>query len=259
MLPSDRRQRILALLAEAGSGSVRTSEVAAVLGVTDETVRKDFEALEELGKLARVHGGATRPDPRREELTLTERQLVRRDEKRAIARVAASRIRANETIFLDASSTVLTLTEFLPELPLTIVTNAHDVFTALEGRADLDLICTGGRYDPRSRSYVGPLAEAALRRFHIDRMFFSGNGLHLERGVSEANWRQASFKERVIPCAEEIVFLADHTKLGVKSSFFFAMPEDLSLVITDASADPAFLAALAERHVACVVPEPADA
>lgn len=232
---------------------MRTVEVAAVLGVTDETVRKDFEALEELGKLARVHGGATRPDARREELTLTERQLVQREEKRAIARLAAARIRANETIFLDASSTVLTFTEFLPEVPLTILTNAHDVFTALEGRANLDLICTGGRYDPRSRSYIGPLAEASLKRFHIDRMFFSGNGLHLERGVSEANWRQASFKERVIPCAEEIVFLADHTKLGAKSSFFFAPLEILSLVITDPAADHGFLAAMADRQVACLV------
>jgi DeoR/GlpR family transcriptional regulator of sugar metabolism len=251
MLPTDRRQHILALLATAGS--VRTVEVAASLGVTDETVRKDFEVLEEKGELVRVHGGATRAPRGREELPLTERQLIRREEKRAIARLAAARVQGGETIFLDASSTVLTLTEFLPEAPLTILTNAHDVFTALEGRANLDLICTGGRYDPRSRSYIGLLAETSLKRFHIDRMFFSGNGLDLERGVSEANWRQAYFKERVIPCAEEIVLLADHTKFGAKSSFFFAAPGDLSLVITDAAADPAFLEALAAHDVATLV------
>jgi DeoR/GlpR family transcriptional regulator of sugar metabolism len=248
LLSTERRQRILAMLQ--GTGNVRTTEVAQALRVTDETVRKDFEALEERGELLRVHGGATRPERGREELTLTERQLIRRDEKRAIARLAASRIRPNETIFLDASSTVLTLTEFLPEVPLTILTNAHDVFTALEGRADLDLICTGGRYDPRSRSYIGLLAENSLKRFHIDRMFFSGNGLHLERGVSEANWRQAYFKERVIPCSEEIVFLADHTKLGAKSSFFFAAARDLTLVITDTAANPEFLHALTEIGLA---------
>jgi DeoR/GlpR family transcriptional regulator of sugar metabolism len=71
--------------------------------------------------------------------------------------------------------------------------------------------------------------------------------------VSETNWRQAYFKERVIPCAEEVVFLADHTKLGAKSSFFFAAVADLSLVITDAAAEPAFLAALAEQSVATLV------
>jgi len=251
MLATDRRQHILSLLAKAGS--VRTTEVAAALGVTDETVRKDFEALEERGELVRVHGGATRPERPREELTLTERQRIRRDEKHAVARLAASRIRPNDTIFLDASSTVLTLTEVLPEIPLTILTNAHDVFTALEGRPELDLICTGGHYDPRSRSYIGPLAESSLKRFHIDRMFFSGNGLHLERGVSETNSRQAYFKERVIPCAAEIVLLADHTKLGAKSSFFFAAVSDLSLLITDSGAEAEFLKDLAARGVETLV------
>ena len=71
---------------------------AVALGVTDETVRKDFEALEERGELVRVHGGATRPERPREELTLTERQRIRREEKHAIARLAASRIRPNQWV-----------------------------------------------------------------------------------------------------------------------------------------------------------------
>jgi DeoR/GlpR family transcriptional regulator of sugar metabolism len=80
-------------------------------------------------------------------------------------------------------------------------------------------------------------------------MFFSGNGLDLARGVSESNARQAHFKERVIPCAEEIVLLADHTKLGAKSSFFFAATAQLSLVVTDGKADPAFLTSLRRAGV----------
>jgi DeoR/GlpR family transcriptional regulator of sugar metabolism len=224
--------------------SVRTAEVAAALGVTDETIRKDFEVLEDHGDLTRVHGGATRRRRTREELPWSQRQMIQRAEKRAIARLAAQRIQPGETIFLDASSTTLTLAEFLPEVPLTVISNAHNVFTALEHREDVDLICTGGRYEPRSRSYIGLLAEDSLRRYHIDRMFFSGSGLDLERGISESNSRQAQFKERVIPCSEEVVFLADHTKLGVRSSFFFASTDELSLLISDQGADPALLAAL---------------
>ena len=149
MLAIDRQRRILELLH--GAGSLRTIETAVELGVTDETVRKDFELLEKRGELIRTHGGASRRDKIREEQPFTERQAVRREEKQAIARLAASRIQANETIFLDASSTVLTLTEFLPDLPLTILTNALNVFTALEERPNLDLICTGGLFDPKSR------------------------------------------------------------------------------------------------------------
>lgn len=239
MLAIDRQRRILELLH--GAGSLRTIETAVELGVTDETVRKDFELLEKRGELIRTHGGASRPDKLREELPFTERQAVRREEKQSIARLAASRIQANETIFLDASSTVLTLTEFLPDLPLTILTNALNVFTALADRPNLDLICTGGLFDPKSRSFIGLTAEKSLQRYNIHRLFFSGNGLHLGRGVSESNARQAAFKERVVANAEDVVFLADHSKLGRKSAFFFAEIADLSCLITDKAADPTFI------------------
>jgi DeoR/GlpR family transcriptional regulator of sugar metabolism len=242
MLAIDRQRRILDLLHAAGS--LRTTETAAELGVTDETVRKDFEMLEKRGELIRTHGGASRPERIREDLPFTERQAIRREEKLAIARLAASRIQPNETIFLDASSTVLTLTEFLPDLPLTILTNALNVFNALSDRPNLDLICTGGLYDPKSRSFIGLTAEKSLQRYNIHRMFFSGNGLHLERGASESNARQAAFKERVVANAEDVVFLADHSKLGRKASFFFAQTTEINCLITDKSADPDFIGQL---------------
>ncbi len=250
MLAIDRQRRILELLHE--GGSLRTIETAAGLGVTDETVRKDFETLEKRGELIRTHGGASRPQRIREELPFTERQAVRREEKQVIARLAAGRIQANETIFLDASSTVLTLTEFLPDLPLTILTNALGVFTALSDRPNLELICTGGLFDSKSRSFIGLTAEKSLQRYNIHRVFFSGNGLHLERGASESNSRQAAFKERVIASAEDAVFLADHSKLGQKAAFFFAEIADLSCLITDKAADPEFIGQLRGRGVEVV-------
>jgi DeoR family L-fucose operon activator len=247
MLAIDRQRRILELLQQAGS--LRTLETALELGVTDETVRKDFEVLEKRGELLRTHGGASRRERPRDEIPFTERQAVRREEKQAIARLAATRIQANETIFLDASSTVLTLTEFLPDLPLTILTNALNVFTALSDRPKIDLICTGGLYDPASRSFIGLTAEKALQRYHIHRLFFSGNGVHAERGVSERNARQAAFKERVVASAEDVVLLADHSKLGIKSSFFFADVTEVSCLVTDKSADPEWLQQMRVRGV----------
>lgn len=247
LLAVDRQRRILDLLQ--GAGSLRTAETALELGVTDETVRKDFEILEKRGELIRIHGGASKPERLREELPFNERQGIHREEKMAIARIAAGRIQPNETIFLDASSTVLTLTEFLPDIPLTILTNALNVFTALSDRPNLDLICTGGLYDPKSRSFIGLTAEKSLQRYNIHRMFFSGNGLHLDRGVSESNSRQAAFKERVIDNAQDVVFLGDHSKLGQKAPFFFARVSDLTCLITDNQADRAFVEDLKSRGV----------
>lgn len=253
MLAIDRQRRIVDLLT--GAGSLRTTDTATLLGVTDETVRKDFEVLERRGELIRIHGGASRPGKIREDLSFTQRQAVRREEKLAMARLAASRIQANETIFLDASSTVLTLTEFLPDLPLTILTNALNVLTALAERPQLDLICTGGVYDAKSRSFIGLTAEKSLQRYNIHRMFLSGSGLHLERGVSESNSRQAAFKERVIASAEDVVFLADHSKLGQKASFFFAEVTDLSCLVTDKASDPEFVEQLQALGVEVLIGE----
>lgn len=239
MLAIERRRRILGLLGR--SGSLRTSEISAALSVSDETVRKDFELLEKRGELVRIHGGASRPEKIRRELAFNERQGIQRNEKRMIARLAAGRIRENETIFMDASSTVLTLAEFLPDLPLTVLTNALNVLTALADRPNLDLMCTGGLFDAKSRSFIGLTAEKSLQRYNIHRAFLSGSGLDLERGVSESNARQAAFKERVVATSEDVVFLADHTKLGRKASFFFAEVAALSCVITDGGADSGIL------------------
>lgn len=242
MLPPERHSAILAKLNEADS--VRTTELAADLAVTDETIRRDFEALEKRGELLRIHGGAVRPNQARVEIGLTERQLVNREAKTAIAQLAAGRIQPNDTIFIDASSTALTLVEFLPDCPLTVLTNAHNVITALAERPGIDLVSTGGIFERRSRSYIGLPAEAIIRKHHIHRMFFSCNGIDLERGVSETNSRQADFKERVIECAEEVCLLADSAKLGVKSSFFFAQVNDLTTLVTNGDADAGVTGAL---------------
>ncbi|NNC88346.1 MAG: DeoR/GlpR transcriptional regulator [Akkermansiaceae bacterium] len=251
MLPPERQAFILSRLAECES--VRTVELAAALEVTDETIRKDLEFLEKRGEVHRIHGGAVKPNQARVELALTERQLINREAKTAIARLAAERIEPNDTIFIDASSTALTLVEFLPDVPLTVLTNAHNVVSALANREGIDLISTGGIWEARSRSYIGLPAETTMRKHNIHRMFFSCSGIHLERGVSETNSRQAAFKERVIECSEEICLLADATKIGVKSSFFFAQVGDLTTLVTSEGADPGMIGGLENLGIEVLV------
>ena len=251
MLAADRHHKILRLLQEAGAG--RTKEVASELQVTDETIRKDFEVLEKKGLLSRSHGGAVPPSKLAiGDLTMNERQLVNKEAKTAIARAAAKRILPNETVFIDASSTALTMTPYLPDFPFTVITNSHDVMGALGSVDYIDLICTGGLFEPRSRSLIGLAAERTLRRYNIHRMFFSGSGVDLERGISERNSRQAAFKERVIEVAEDVCMLADDSKIGQKSAFFYADCKDLSTLITTKKADSDVVKVLAQLQVEVV-------
>lgn len=253
MLPARRHSEILKQLEL--EGSVRTAELCKKLGVSDETIRQDLEVLDQEGRLLKVHGGATRIELGRE-LGLSERLSIHRAEKTAIGKMAAARVREGETIFLDASSTALTLVDFLPPVRLTILTNAQNVVVALGERPNCDIICTGGLWDARSRSYIGLLAEESLRRYRIHRMFFSGNAFDLVRGVSEVSSRQAVFKERVIPLADEVCLLADSSKLGARSSFYFCPVESLTSIFTDTAADPAFPKAAAQRGVETVLAPP---
>ncbi len=247
MLAAERQHQIMTAISS--NGSVRTKEIAKRLNVTDETIRKDFEALERRGLIVRSHGGAQLRSRVIKDLSLTERQLMNREAKQAIAKAAVKRIQPDETIFLDASSTALTLTQFLPDFHITVLTNSHNVISALSEAKNIDLISTGGLFEPRSRSMIGLIAERTLKRYNIHRMFFSGNGIELKRGISEGNSRQASFKEHVIENAEDVCFLADASKIGQRSSFFFAECDQLTSLVTTKDADSSILEALEQLGV----------
>ncbi|MGB1873988.1 MAG: DeoR/GlpR family DNA-binding transcription regulator [Akkermansiaceae bacterium] len=247
MLAAERHNQILEALKD--RGSLRTKDMAVELDVTDETIRKDFEQLEQQGLLVRSHGGAIPSKRVIRELSLTERQLINRDAKSAVAKAAATRIQPGETIFIDASSTALTITQYLPSFHITVITNALDVVEALAGVENIDLICTGGLFERRSRSMIGLVAERTLHRYNIHRMFFSGSGLDLERGVSEGNSRQAAFKEHVIAAAEDVCLLADDSKIGARSAFFFAECSQLTTLVTTKDADPGILESLKNMGV----------
>lgn len=231
MLPDQRRKAILDLLET--EGTVRTLPLARLFKVSDETIRHDLDALASNGRLLRVHGGATRGRDIRHDLPLPERTALNPREKALIAREAVKLIQPRDTVFFDASSTVLTMTEYLPDQPVTILTNAHHVVVALGGKPHCDLICTGGHYEERSRSYVGPGAEEALRRFVIRWMFVGLDGLHPELGASELNPGQAVLKERIIARSEKLCVVTDHTKLGRTTPFLFARPDQIDILITD--------------------------
>ncbi|WP_309399137.1 DeoR/GlpR family DNA-binding transcription regulator [Cerasicoccus maritimus] len=231
MSPQQRKETILRRIERVGE--VRSLDLAKDLQVTPETIRKDLELLASENRIIRTHGGATRATDVHHDLPLPARQWVNREEKIIVAREAAKLVQPNDIIFLDASSTVLLIAEYLPEMPLTVLTNAHHVVVALGGRSQCDLICTGGNYEARSRSYVGAMAEDALKRFAIKWLFLGVDGLHPQFGASEVNPGQAVLKERLLPRAERVCIVCDSTKLGRKSPFIFAQTNQFDTLVTD--------------------------
>lgn len=251
MLLSERHRLILLRIQT--EGIVRSSLLAEEFGVTEETIRKDLIVLEKLGRVTRTHGGASRHQPDRFDLPLPERTAINEREKALIAEAASQLVSPRETLFLDASSTVLRLADQLPALPLTVVTNAHHIVVALAERPDLTLVCTGGTYENRSRSYTGAMAEEASRRFVIRTAFFGVDALDPDIGAMDINHGHGVLKERILAQVDRVVLLADSTKLGIRSTYRFAGCKDIDILITDSGADPEIISRFEKQGMVVII------
>lgn len=233
MLAIERQRRILE--AAKRERTVRTQELAAVLKVTEETVRRDLDALSRQGLLRRTHGGAADISIMLDELSQSDRETRQAGEKTAIAKLAVKHIKDHETIMLDASSTALELARHLPSgKSLRVITYAHSVVEKLAIRSDIELVLLGGTYEAKGRRFRGMLTEMGIRALRIDRFFFSGGGYHGTRGVGEPGVEEARLKAMVIAHADWKCVIMDHTKLGMITDHFFAKPSEIDLFITDA-------------------------
>ena len=232
MLAIERQRRILEKAKK--NGTVRTQELASILEVTEETVRRDLDVLSRRGQLKRTHGGAADVSVILDELPAGERETQQLNEKSAISKMAMKHVGENETIMLDASSTALEFARHLPAgRSLRIATYSHDIIDRLSMRRDIELILLGGIYEPKGRRYTGMIAEMAIRSLKIDRFFFSGSGYQPDRGIGEPNPEEARTKSLIVSLATWKCAMLDHTKLGRLTDNYFVTPEDIDLLITD--------------------------
>src|SRR5919197_3450414 len=167
MLAGQRQMRIVEEVRR--RGAVRVSELTELLGVSDMTIRRDFDVLAASGLLEKVHGGATvRRLPSTDEPGFEKKSHRQLNEKEAIARAASKLVEPGQAIGLTAGTTTWRLAHHLAHVPdLTVVTNSIQVANVLhrEQRPDLTVVLTGGVRTP-SDALVGPIAVAALRSLH---------------------------------------------------------------------------------------------
>lgn len=231
MLVAERYDKIVALVND--RGSIRVSELSELCSVTEETIRRDLDRLEQQGKLRRSHGGAVSVKDAQAETPYFEREVMHQEEKKRIARAAVALIEPYDRIALDASSTAWYMASILPDIPLTVLTNSVKVALELSSKEKIEVISTGGILASRSLSYVGPMAERSLEAYYVEKAFVSCKGVHLERGISESNELQAMVKHKLIKQARSVYILADASKIGVQAFTHVAGWEDIDAVITD--------------------------
>ncbi len=247
MLASQRRAHILGIVEE--TGAVRVSDLVHRLQVSDMTIRRDIERLDREGLLERVHGGAVARNHRTsDEPGFSAKSGLMRSAKHAIARAAAELVTPGSAIGISAGTTTFELARAVRHVPgLTVVTNSVPVAQLLhESGADgQSVILTGGFRTP-SDALVGPVAVAALRSLHVDRLFLGVHGLDLGAGLTTPNLVEAETNRALIGTTSHVCVLADHTKWGIRGLSTFAELSEIELLITDHGLPARAKAALAE-------------
>ncbi len=249
MLVAERYDEIVRLVSE--RGSIRVTELSDRFGVTEETIRRDLDALEGRGLLRRSHGGAVRNNDQLE-APYFERESVNIEEKREIAQTALQFVAPGDQIILDASTTAWYMASLMQNIRLTVLTNSIKVCMELANKDKVTVISTGGLLSPRSLSFVGPSAERALDLYHVNKAFISCKGLHMQRGITESNELQALVKRKMIGISDERYLLIDHSKFDVQDFTFVSDLEQIQHVITDSRTTGDAVARLREASVRVV-------
>lgn len=231
MLPEIRHAEILQTLEH--QGAARVAELASRLEVTQETIRRDLVKLEEEGKVQRTHGGALPRETAHGPHPYQQRQLVEVEAKRSIAKQAVLEVAEEDVVFLDGSTTTFQLAKRFPDIRCTVLTHSEPIFRELATRNHVELVSTGGVYDRRHSCFVGPLAEQMLKSLHVTKAFMGCKGLDFERGFNDASVRHMNLKRAIIQAADEVILLVDHTKMNVRSRYYFAKLDEVDVVISD--------------------------
>ena len=239
MYAEERQQAMAQAITQQGRVSV--AELAEEFSVTTETVRRDLSALERIGLIRRVHGGAVPSSSLAViESGLTERDLANTAAKDLIAAAAVALLPPpGSIIIMDAGSTTARLATLLPrDHRLTVVTHAVPVAARLAGLPQIDLFLLPGKVRPTTQAAVGADTVAALADLRADVSFVATNGLSTSHGLTTPDREEAATKRAIVAAGRRTVVLADSTKIGVESSLRFASISDIDVLVTDSAIKP---------------------
>lgn len=238
LLPQERRQLILELLLE--NGKVVAGDLGTLLGVSEDTVRRDLRELDEQGLLQRVHGGALPRSPAVP--SYSQRRTQNIGAKTSIARAAAALLRQGQVIVLDSGTTTEEVARHLePQLRATIITNSPAIALALGQHEGITIVMTGGTLNKETGVLSGAATLESLATFRTDICLLGICSLHPELGITAIDLEETHVKRLMIQNATEVVALSTTEKLGTAAPFVVAPMTELTHIITEANVTDAML------------------
>jgi DeoR/GlpR family transcriptional regulator of sugar metabolism len=226
----ERRSRLLDIIRIRGFAAL--DELVRELGVSESTIRRDLDALEEQGAARRTHGGVLYSGGMPRLAEFDERQPTNWAAKRAIAAAAAQLIDDGETVLLDGGTTTYEVARLLVGRSLQVVTNSLPVANLFASEARTDLVLLGGYVSPRTGVCLGPYANELLGRLHVTTTVLSAAGI-AEEGLFNAHLLLAETEQAMLKAASRVMVVADSSKFGRKSLTLVSALDAIDTLVSD--------------------------
>jgi DeoR/GlpR family transcriptional regulator of sugar metabolism len=236
VLVEERRQRVLDLVSQRGFAAL--ADLAQAIQVSESTIRRDLDYWHQQGALRRTHGGAMYVGDAAGLPALEERSASQLEEKRLVARAAAARIQDGDTVLLDGGTTTLEVARLLVGRPVQVVTNSLPIAALFASSRETDLVMLGGYVYPRTGVALGPLTVRMMEDLHAHQTILSVGGI-TARGLFNSNLLLVETERQMMRCADEVVVVADHTKVGRQALAFLCELAAIDTLIVDSQLTPA--------------------
>lgn len=253
MAPKGRREKILQALAK--NEEVTISDLSRFFGVSEVSIRRDLVELESQGLLKRVYGGAISTAKVIHEQSFKEKINRNLEEKKRIAALAVKMIQRGDRIFLDSGTTTVQIARMIKNpQDLTVVTTSLPIAVELGIYSGINLTLTGGIYNPIYQSLVGPLTVENLAQFHVNKAFMGIDGLSISNGLTTISTLEAEISRAILQITEELIVVADHSKIDKVGFVHIAPIGRIHTLITDKHPDTlSFTETLQQRGIKVIL------
>lgn len=235
MFKTDRMDAILDILQE--KKHVTVNYLAEHVYASNVTIRRELKKMEELGLVIRSYGGVSLRESENRFVPLVIREHNSSSIKDGIARQAVELITEGSTIFMDGSSTVLRMVNFLKEKQnITVITNSLRT-AAMLCEKRITVYCTGGLLVPEAHVCVGTYSENLIQSVTADLAFFSSQGLSCDGKISDFSENETHQRRLMLKHAQKKYFLCDSSKLGKTFLFTLCHISEIDGILSDTDAD----------------------
>lgn len=231
MLKEERLLKIVDVVEKRKYASLH--ELMSITSSSESTIRGDLVELEKENKIKRLHGGAQSLSSSggTHELNIDEKSILEVEGKRKIAQYAASLVKDDSIIYVDAGTSTSFFIEYLFAKNVILVTNSSSIAKKAKEK-DYKVYVTGGEIKLSTDAFIGAFAVEMINRFNFDMGFFGTNGIDLKEGLTTPDYSEAFVKESAIKKCHQCFILADSTKFDKVSAVRFASLDEV-MIITD--------------------------